>query len=178
MSATKYDFNLLVSCPWGGYARAKREIARILDEIGDKQPKIQMTLARGIIGLRTTLDPRSVIREIRSFFEKDPSVIQHTLKWVPVDLWTDSTIQSIKEAVGTLRGRIEPGEAWRMTVEKRRYTSLHKMDIIRDVAELIDEKVDLTNPKKILRIDIMGRYAAISVLKPEEIFSVTKAYSL
>jgi tRNA acetyltransferase TAN1 len=63
-----------------------------------------------------------------------------------------------------------------MTVEKRRYSQHHKIEIIRELADLIDEKVDLENPEKILRVDIIGRYAGISVLRPQDIFSVSKPY--
>lgn len=61
-----------------------------------------------------------------------------------------------------------------MTVEKRRYTALHKIDIIREVAELIDERVDLENPNKIVRIDIIGKHAGICVLRPDEVFSTAR----
>lgn len=175
MSAAEYDFNLLVSCPWGRSAEAKAEISRILADIGDRHPRIQMTLARGIIGVKTSFNPRSVIQGLRVLFEKDSSSIQHTLKWVPIDLWTESDIESIKKGISTLRGMIDRIETWRMTVEKRRYTGLHKIDIIRQAAELIDQRVDLENPSKIVRIDIIGRYAGISVLKPDETFSTTRA---
>jgi tRNA acetyltransferase TAN1 len=177
VSNASYDFNLLVSCPWGWYGKAKAEIARILAENGDKQPIVQMTLARGIIGVKTHLNPRSVVQFLRTIFEKNPSAIQHTLKWVPVDLWTNSDIESIKGGVARLRDAIGPNETWRMTVETRRYTTLHKIDIIKKAAELIDRRVDLENPKKIVRIDILGNQAGISVLKPEEIFSVMKPAS-
>jgi tRNA acetyltransferase TAN1 len=77
----------------------------------------------------------------------------------------------MREVVKELREGIQPGEKWRMTVEKRRYALHHKIEIIEDLAELIDEEVDLENPDKILRIEILGKNAGISVLTPREIFS-------
>ena len=171
ISNGRYEFNLLVSCGWGGYAEARREIVRLHAGLGDKQPEVRKTLARGITGVKTSLDPRSVITALRATFQKDPSAIQHTSKWVPIDVWTDSNIESIKEWVTKLRGMIGAGETWRMTVETRRYTALHKVDIIREIAELIEERVDLENPDKILHIEFIGKHAGISVLKPHEIFS-------
>jgi tRNA(Ser,Leu) C12 N-acetylase TAN1 len=96
------------------------------------------------------------------------------LKWVTVDLWVDSDIESRKGAVQELRNKVKLGERWRMTLEKRRYTQYHKIDIIRTLAELIGEKVDLKNPDTILRIDIIGKYAGVSVISPSEMFSTTK----
>ncbi|KPV64319.1 MAG: THUMP domain protein [Candidatus Bathyarchaeota archaeon BA2] len=172
-----YDFNLLVSHSWGFHERAKKEIVQLLEMLGDEGPVVKRTIAEGIIGVRTRLDPREVVRGLRKLFDKGSFVPQYTLKWVPVDLWTISDMDFMKEAVRKLRNRIHAGERWRMTVEKRRYNRHHKIEIIRELAELIDEKVDLENPEKILRVDIMGRYAGISVLKPQEVFSVAKLYS-
>jgi len=172
-----YDFNLLVSCLWGAYGRAREEVLQILRKLGDDKPFVKCTAAMGIIGVRTQIDSRGVTQRLRELFEEDPFIVQHTLKWVPVDLWTRSTLDSMKEGITQLKDRIHAGERWRMTVEKRRYTHYHKIEIIRELADLIDEEVDLENPDKILRIDIIGKYAGISVLAPQDIFSVAKPYA-
>jgi len=171
-----YDFNLLVSCSWGVYGKAKREIIHILEMLGDESPLVKRTIAEGIIGVKTKLNSREVVNGLRRLFDEDPFVLQHTLKWVPVDLWTLSDIDSMKQGVGKLRNRIHADETWRMTVEKRRYSLHHKIEIIRELADLVDEKVDLENPEKILRVDIIGRYAGMSVSKPADIFSIAKPY--
>jgi len=169
-----YEFNLLVSCLWGAHRRAKEEILRVLRTLDDENPLVKPTIAKGIIGVKTSLDPREVVHRLRSMFNKDPFILQQTTKWVPVDLWTHSDLNSMKDAVEVLRNKIRVGEKWRMIVEKRRYTQYHKIKIITALAELIDEKVDLENPDKILRVDIIGRYTGFSVLTPQDIFSVTK----
>lgn len=169
-----YDFNLLVSCSWRAYGKAKRETVHILAMLGDESPFVKRTIAEGIIGVKTKLNSREVVHELRKLFNEDPSVFQYTLKWVPVDLWTFSDMGSMKEGVRQLRNRIHAGERWRMIVEKRRYNQYHKIEIIRELADLIDEKVDLENPEKIFRVDITGRYAGMTVAKPTDIFSARK----
>jgi len=169
-----YDFNLLVSYSWGMCGKAIEEVRSVLKSLGDEEPIVKRTFAEGIIGAKTPLDPREVIRELRTLFEREPFILQETLKWVPVDLWTLSEMDSMKEAVVQLKNKIQTGERWRMIVEKRRYTRYHKIEIIQELAELIDERVDLENPDKILRIDIIGKYAGFSVLAPKDIFSVAK----
>ena len=172
-----YDFNLLVSCAWGAYERARREILQILRKLGDGEPLVKRTAARGIIGVRTTMNSREVIQRLRELFDEDPLLIQHTLKWAPVDLWRSSALDSMKEGIAELRKKFHGGERWRMTLEKRRYTRFHKIEIIRELADLIDEEVDLENPDKILRIEIIGKCAGLSVLAPQDIFSVAKTYA-
>ncbi|MDH4221543.1 MAG: THUMP domain-containing protein [Candidatus Bathyarchaeota archaeon] len=177
MRKEMYDFNLLVSCSWGVYGKAKKEIIYILGMLGDESPLVKRTIAEGIIGVKTRLNSREVVCGLRKLFDEDPFIFQYTLKWVPVDLWTFSDMDSMKEGVRKLRNRIHVGERWRMTVEKRRYSLHHKSDVIRELADLIDEKVDLENPEKILRVDIIGRSAGMSVLTPQDVFSVAKPYS-
>jgi len=169
-----YDFNLLVSCPWAMSGAAIREVAGLLKMLGDGKPVIKRTAARGIIGVKTSVDARIVVQELGSILRDDPMVFRYTLKWVPIDLWVNSDLESMREAVLTLRDRIKPGECWRMTVEKRRYTQYHRIDIIKELAKLVDERVDLKNPDKIIRVDIIGRNAGVSVLSPQQIFSSTR----
>lgn len=169
-----YDFNLLVSCPWTETGKARREIFYFLGLLGDDSPFVQRTLARGVIGVKTKLDSRSVTRSLGSIFVKDTAAFRFTFKWVPVDLWVSSDLESLKEAVEKIKDGIKSDETWRMTVEKRRYTLHHKIDIIKELADLIDAKVDLKNPRKILRIDIIGKYAGLSVIAPSEVFSTTR----
>lgn len=169
-----YDFNLLVSCPWAASGAAIREVAGLLKTLGDEKPVIKRTVAHGIIGVKTSVDARTVVQELRSILRDDPMAFRYTLKWMPIDLWVNSDLESMREAVLKLRDRIKPGERWRMTVEKRRYTLYHRIDIIKELAELVDEKVDLKNPDKIIRVDIIGRNAGVSVLSPQQIFSSTR----
>lgn len=171
-----YDFNLLISYSPGFYAMARDEVREVLESLGASHPLISRTLAKGIMGVKTSLDPRQVIQGVRKIFEENPWRLRFTLKWISIDAWTSSDIEAMGGKVKELKDRISKGEKWRMTVEKRRYTKHHKIEIIEAIADLIDEKVDLENPDKILLLEIIGQYAGISILKPEEIFSTTKPY--
>jgi tRNA acetyltransferase TAN1 len=170
-----YGYNLLVSFGWRRFHAARAEIRNILVRLGDKNAIIRRTIAGGIAGVDTILDPRHVIKELYTIYNQDPTSLVHTLKWVPIDYWTASELESMAKGIVTLRNKIAKGEKWMMVVEKRRYTAYHKIDIIKHLADCIDEKVDLKNPDKIVRVDIIGNNAGISVIKPDEIFSVAKA---
>jgi tRNA acetyltransferase TAN1 len=167
-----YDYNLLASSEWGSLPKAKRELRRLLRSLDDSSPIIEGTIARGIVGVKTILDPRTVVANLNELVAENPNAINFVHKLRPVDLWTAPTIANLKVAISNLKGQIRPGERWGMEVELRRFTTLHKMEIIEPLAELIDEKVDLRNPDKIVRIEILGNAAAVSVLKPEDVFSL------
>lgn len=168
-----YEFNILVSYPWSQFVNAKKEIQTVLRTLGEENPLISRTIAKGIIGVKTCQNTREVVHTLHRMFSEDASIFQYTSKWVPIELWTHSDIEPMRKAVEQLRTEINIGEKWRITLEKRRFTKHRKIEIIKSLAELIDEKVDLKNPDKILRIDIIGKYAGISILKPNDIFSTS-----
>lgn len=87
-----YDFNLLVSCPWALIGEARREIAYFLSQLGDEKPIIESTVACGIIGVKTRLNAREVIKKLQILFSQHPNSFQYTLKWTPIDLWTTLTL--------------------------------------------------------------------------------------
>jgi tRNA acetyltransferase TAN1 len=170
-----YDYNLLASCEWGGLPKARSELRGQLTTLGDPSSIIESTIAKGILGVRTTVEPRTVVAKLNELVAENLDSINYVLKLRPVDLWTAARLEDLKIAVSSLRKQIGPGERWGMEVELRRFTALHKMEIIEPLAELIDEKVDLRNPQKTVRIEILSNAAAVSVLKPDDVFSLYKA---
>ncbi|MFQ5711116.1 MAG: hypothetical protein ACE5GD_04955 [Candidatus Geothermarchaeales archaeon] len=146
-----------------------------MKEFGDPEPVVEQTLARGIIGVKTSLDTRGVVSRLCRVLRDRPEAITFTLKWVPIDLWTYSDLESMKRAVSEISDGILPYERWRMTVEKRRYATLHKIDIIKELAPLIPGEVNLEEFEKEVRVEVIGKYAGISILKRGEALSVVKA---
>lgn len=167
------DYNLLVSYQ-RNFGAAKQELLKLFEKFGDPEVLIEKSIARGIIGVRTKLNNREVIAKIRELYHENPLSFNFTLKYIPSDNWCNVELNLMKEIVKKLSSEIKPGERWCIDLEKRRYTEMHSEDIIKELAALIKEKVDLEKPDKIIRIDILGNKVAISLLKPKEIFSVTK----
>ena len=72
------------------------------------------------------------------------------------------------------RNLIGDNQTWGMKVNKRRWQQYHTSEIIEHLAADIDRKVDLDNPDCIIWVDIIGPETAISLLTPDEIFSITR----
>ena len=53
-------------------------------------------------------------------------------------------------------------------------TNLNRDELIKIVGELIDRKVNLKNPDKILMIQILGDNTGLSIISPEDIISIPK----
>ena len=169
------EFNLLVSTYPFALGRARREIVARLREVADVEPDAMPAMARGMLAVRATLDPREVVQRLRALCEQRPRAFRYTLKWVPVDRWARPELPAMKEAVAQLRQRIGPNETWRMTVERRTdATGLDPSQLIRSLAELIDAKVDLGHPGKIVLVQLFADWVAFSVVAPSEMFSVVK----
>ncbi len=164
--------DLLVSYPWRRFGPARREIRRILKRLGDEYACVERTDVDGVALVCTNLDGREVVRRCRELFQTAPT-FEFAIKWVPVDYWCDTDLDAMKKLIEEkIRDRIDANETWGMKVEKRCWQKYHTADIIAHLAEGIDRRVNLDRPDKLVRVDVVGRQTAISVLRPGDIFSV------
>jgi tRNA(Ser,Leu) C12 N-acetylase TAN1 len=169
---TRDSGNLLVSIAWRAPGRSRREIVARLRALGDQAPLVTATDRKGLMAVRTSLDARDVTRGLRALHRNAPDVFRYTSRWAPVDLWSAPDLESLGQAVASLRHRIAPGERWRITIERRAESCLPRAEMISALAALVDAKVDLGHPDKILRIDLFSGCAALAVVTPDETFSV------
>jgi protein-L-isoaspartate(D-aspartate) O-methyltransferase len=166
------DGNLLVSVHPFALDRARREIVLRLRALTGVPAEIIRTPARGLLAVRVALDPREVVRRLRGLCERRPGAFRYTRRWVPVDCWTRPELAAMREAITRLRRRIGPDETWRMTVERRTDTTgLEPGQVIRSLAALIDARVDLRHPDRIVLVQLFDDRVAFSVVAPGETFS-------
>ena len=105
--------------------------------------------------------------------QEDPWQIRYALKLVPLEKVVSTSTDEIVEAVKDLSRKISKDEKFRISVNKR-HTKLDRLTLIKAAAAVIDRKVDLENPDKIVNIEIVGNWTGISILKPGDIFSIGK----
>lgn len=166
--------DLLVSYDCGRYGRARHEILDILSRLGDEQARVERSNVDGIAHARTTLDTREVTRRCRTLADRGYP-FQFAIKWVPVDYWCETDLDIIRRLLAdNVRDQIGATETWGLQVSKRRWETHHSRDIVVYLASAIDRKVALTHPDKIVRVDFLGPMTAISVLRPDEIFSARR----
>ena len=168
------EFNLLVSTPRGREHDACSELWFLLGELGDERAEVDTTPVKGLIWARTQLDPFEVVKGLRRMLAERPEEFRVVQRIIPIERVVGTDLNEIARAAQELAlAKIEPGEKFRITVEKR-HTELGTMDVIKAVAEGIDRPVDLRNPDKIVLIEIVGGLTGISVIKPDDILSVPK----
>ena len=126
----------------------------------------------GIGVVHTSLNNRQVIHQCRELLHQGKIRFEFAVKWVPVDYWCWTDLDSISQLIDeNIVPRIEPNETWAMRVNKRRWQKYHTLEIVTTLAAHIDRRVNLSQPDKIVWIDILGNDTAVSILKPDEIFS-------
>lgn len=171
------SFNLLVSTTRSGGKWACAELLKILKELGDDEAVVDETAIRGLIFGKTNLDPFEVVHKMRSLLKETPWMFRSVLKVIPIEKVIRTDVGEIVDAVSTLAHKIGADEVFRVTVEKR-HTALSTKDIILAVASKIVNEVDLEKPDKIVLVEILGNVTGISILKPEDIFSIVKEKKL
>jgi len=167
------DFNLLISTSRGNENNACSEIWFLLGELGDRESLVDKTEVSGLIVAKTNLDPFKAVEGLRNLLKERPREFRYVLKVLPIEIVVRTRIEEIKRAAAKLHHKILENETFRVTVEKR-HSNISTRDLIEAAVENLDRKVDLSNPDKIILIEVLGRLTGISVIKPNDILSVTK----
>lgn len=113
--------DLLVSYPWGRFYPARREALHALKALGDPHATMRWTFVMGIAVAHTSLDNRQVIHQCRELFHHEKIRFDFAVKWVPVDHWCWTDLDTIKQLIDEkVLPRIQAEESWVMQVNKRR----------------------------------------------------------
>jgi tRNA acetyltransferase TAN1 len=168
-----HDFNLLITTTRGSETHALSETWYLLNQIGDPDPQTDKTKIKGLITAKTTLQPHEAIQKLRNLLKQQPQEFHYILRIIPVQKTVRTDLNEIQQATTQLAQQIRPRETFRITVEKR-FTNIPTKDIIEATATDINRKVNLTNPDKIILIEVVGKHTGISILKPTDIISTTK----
>lgn len=149
------------------------ELWYLFREIGDERAIYEKTGIPGLITVKSSLNPFEAIRRLREMAEERPWEFRYVLKVTPIEIVVPTNLEEIKEAVTKLKDKISPQETFRVTVNKRA-TTLSSMEIIEAAASIIDRKVNLKNPDRIVQIEVLGQKAGVSIIKTTDILSITK----
>ncbi len=167
------DFNMLITTSRGSEDEACSEVWYLLGEIGDREVEVDKTGVSGLIAAKTSLNPFEAIKKLRETLKERPWDFRFTIRFIPIERVVQTNLKQIEKVSTELSSKIRENESFRITVEKR-FTNISSREIIEAVAANINRKVDLTNPDKIVLIEIVGGLTGISVIEPSDILSVTK----
>ena len=165
------DFNLIVSTFRFREEDAADEALDLLDAFGDPDAEAEITDVTGLILARTAMNPVDVVERLKEVVAAEPWEVRYILRVLPIEKIVAPELEDIQGAAGELaEARIGQDESFRITVEKR-HSHLHSSEIIDYVAEGVKRKVNLENPDWVVLVEIIGKHAGISVVRPNQIFS-------
>ena len=166
--------NLIITCARSLESETKNEISKILDELGDQEPEILNVGMRGILMVKTVIEPSKIIDYVKNKMIEEPWLIRYCLRIIPIQMITETEIDKIKQNVIKLKDTIQKNDSYRITIEKRN-TSISSNEIITEIAKIFPNKVSLNQPDWIILIEILGNETGISILKNDGMFSLDKA---
>jgi tRNA acetyltransferase TAN1 len=167
--------NLLITYEPNREGMAQKEIEGALKEVGEEKPEINKTEVDGVFEVAVRNDPKKLVAKLCELCKKEPGKFQYTFHWIPIENWSSSDLNDMLEVMKEMERRIGEEEKWKMELNKRLYDKYSSMDLIIKLTDLIDRKnVDLRNPEKVIKVEILGNRAGISLLKPEEMLNVPK----
>lgn len=164
--------NLLVTFEPTKVSSSRREIIDVLKMINEKGGIFE-TQVNGVFKVKVN-DSRKVIRKLNELCNGNPEIFSRTYRWTPVDVWTDSSLENMQNIVSGISKGIKSNESWKLKIDKRNY-EISEKELVSHLTEKINkDKVDLENPNKIIKVDIIGEEAGISLLVSDEILNVLK----
>ncbi|MFA4907952.1 MAG: THUMP domain-containing protein [archaeon] len=163
--------NLIVTYDPAHTATAKKELVAVLS-ILKKKPVFVKFKAEGVLAVKV-VKPKETVKEIAKLCRKKPAMFRETFHYVPVDCWAKSEIKEMQKCVKGLVKGIGQKEKWKMELNKRSYEKHNSLELIRCLTDVIDRpNVDLDKPQKIVRVEIFGKIAAISLVSKDEIAEI------
>jgi len=167
------DYNLLATAEQISLSQACSELWMNLRAIGDPEPSVNRSRIRGVILAKTSMNPVDAIHRLRAHMAEEPERYRYVYRVMPVQAWTDTRVESIVKEVASMRGVVEPGDSFRVTLEKRR-TRLRSLEVIEPVAAAIDRRVELEAPDWVVLVEIMGNETGVSIVRPLDTLNVQK----
>jgi tRNA acetyltransferase TAN1 len=163
------EFNLIVSTFRFREEDAEDEILELLDKFGDPTAESEIIGIKGMILVHTSLDALTVVNKLKELVASEPWQVRYILRVLPIQVVVPTTLDAISDAANKIVSKIGK-DTFRITVEKR-HNSLGSMQIIKSIAEQIDNKVNLENPDWVILVQVLGGLSGVSVLRPNQIFS-------
>jgi len=168
------DFNLVVSTYRNRENDCIAELWYFARELGDRQLDASRTGLPALVVAKTSLDPEFFASKAREKVLENPWYFRYILKIVPVHVVVESTLEEITKAALTLAAsKMMPEDTYKVEV-KIRLSDLSRESIIDAIASQIKNKVDLTNPQKLVMVEVFGEVAGVAVIPPDLVVSMER----
>ena len=166
------DANLLVTHDHSHAGSAKDEIEKALKAVKQKAKFLKSDI-EGVFKLRVG-NAKKLVKSLSKLKSKK-GMFEHTYHWIPIDKWLATNVKAMQKEVKKLQKGIKKTEKWKMDLHKRHFDQMNSTELIMKLTEVVDKpKVDLSNPQKIIEVQIIGKRAGLALLNKDEILNLAK----
>ena len=166
------DANLIVTFDPAHAGKAREEVNVLLAEVGEKPAFLESGID-GLFFLKAK-NPKGTVKKLVEECKKNPDKFGSTFHWTPIDKWSTSNLEDMSKVLKGIDAKMKPDESWKMDLGKRQYEGETPNLIIKLTDNINKPKVDLKNPQKIVKVEIIGKKAAIALLDASEFLDVSK----
>ncbi len=167
------NFNLLVSTSRFNERNATAELWFTLLICGDAYPIILAKKLPGLITALTNLKPKIVISRIKEILDKNPYFFSFILKIIPIDFTCETDTKTINYIIQEhFQDFIYKEDSFKIILKRRHNEKIERNNFIEIIAKNIDNRVNLENPDKVIRIEILGNRSGVSFLQKNEIIKI------
>jgi tRNA acetyltransferase TAN1 len=164
--------NLILTSAKGLEARASAEFKEIALLSGVRKVSLERSAYDGVVEIEAE-NPKGLLTFLAEFVKSEPFKVRYIMRVMPVDKVVDTKMEEISKAVKDLSSAIGQGESFRVTIEARD-SPYGDNELIDAVADVVDRKVSLSSPDKIVFLQVFGEYTGVSVVSPHDILSIQK----
>ncbi|MHA2038317.1 MAG: THUMP domain-containing protein [Promethearchaeota archaeon] len=137
---------------------------------GDTYPIISILTYPGLLTALTERDAKIVIRKMQEILKENPHFFQYILKIIPIDFVCETNTRTLANLIQNhYKTFIKEQESFKITLKRRKHEKIERNTLIERIASGIDNKVDLENPDKVIRIEILGNFSGVSFLQKKDV---------
>ncbi len=167
------EANLLVTFDPTHQETALKEITELLKGVKEKASvlKVEEGVAEVLVG-----DAKRAVKQLLAIAEKDVEKFGHTFHWIPIEKWCKNTVADIQKNIKDFVKGIKQDEKWKMDLKVRKVKEKpDEIKLVMKLTEVVDRpKVDLQNPEKIIKVEIIGNKAGLALLGKNELLNTAK----
>jgi tRNA acetyltransferase TAN1 len=163
--------NLLVTYNPTHSGSAKEEIEIVMKKIKAK-PKFLKSAVEGLFEIYVP-KPKETVKKLKALCRKNSDFFVRTFHYSPIEKWVKTDVKILQKEIKKYVPKIKVKESWKMDLNKRHYDKIGTRDLIMKLTEIVDRmEVDLDNPSKIIKVEILGNRTGLSLLGKDEFLDV------
>ena len=165
--------NLLVTFDPAHHESALKEISELLKEIKEKADILKAE--EGVAEILVK-DARKSVKNLVDIGSKDAGKFAYTSCWTPIDKWCKNSVEDMQKTIKGFVKEIKQNEKWKRDLKVRKVKEKpDEIKLIMNLTEVVDNpNVDLHNPDRIIKVEIIGNRAGLALLGRDELLNAVK----